>query len=421
MFKSLKGMPDILPPETDRWNAMEDRLRRLLTLHGYDEIRTPFLEKADLFARSIGSTTDVVEKEMYTFTDRDGELISLRPEGTASVVRAYIESHLEHGNDVLKLYYLGPMFRHERPQKGRFRQFSQMGVELIGDPAPSSDAEVLALGMALMHEFDVPQASLELNSVGDQNCRPAYRARLTEFLHKHEQELCENCRRRIDVNPMRVLDCKSEGCSAAVAKAPKMLDHLCAACKEHFEKVQNLLSHAGVAATVNPRIVRGLDYYTRTAFEVVGGGLGSQNAVLAGGRYDGLCEELGGRPTPGIGFAMGLERLLLSGRNIEARKPPRIEVIGLTPEAGPETLRQAVRIREELAHARIHAAVDLAPGSQSLKSALRRANKDGAAFAVLIGSDELAKNRATVKNLAQHAQTDVPFEELARHFAGLLK
>ncbi len=421
MFKSLKGMPDVLPPESGRWNAMEEKLRRLLTLFGYEEIRTPFLEKSELFARSIGSSTDVVEKEMYTFTDRDGDLISLRPEGTASVVRACIESHLGQGGEALKLYYLGPMFRHERPQKGRFRQFSQMGVEFLGDSGPASDAEVLALGMALMREFDVPQAVLELNSVGDQNCRPAYRSRLAEFLRRHEKELCENCQRRIDSNPMRVLDCKSEVCASVVAEAPKMLDHLCAACKDHFEKTRSLLSHAGVPVTVNPRIVRGLDYYTRTAFEIVGGGLGSQNAVLAGGRYDGLCEELGGKSTPGIGFAMGLERLLLSGRNIEARKPERIDVIGLTPEAEAEALRQAERIRAEIAKTVKNVAVDVALGTESLKSALRRANKNGATYAVLIGSDELAKKAATVKNLAEHAQTEVPLETLAHHLAGVLK
>jgi histidyl-tRNA synthetase len=421
MYNSLKGMPDVLPAESGRWLGMEGRLRSLLTLHGYEEIRTPFLEKTELFARSIGTTTDVVEKEMYTLTDRDGDSISLRPEGTASVVRAFIENHLDHGNDLLKLYYVGPMFRHERPQKGRFRQFSQMGAEVIGSAGPAADAELLTLGMTLMRTFDVPDAVLELNSVGDANCRPAYRAKLTEFLRGQEGALCENCKRRIDTNPLRVLDCKSESCSAAVANAPKMLDHLCAGCREHFDKVRALLAHADVPVTVNPKIVRGLDYYTRTAFEIVAGGLGSQNAVLAGGRYDGLCAELGGKPTPAIGFAMGLERLLLSARAIEAPKFPRIDVIPLAAEAEAEALRQATRIRAELQRTGKNAVVDLSPAATSLKSALRRANKNGSAFAVLIGGDELARKQAAVKNLAEHSQSDVPLDSVAGHLAEALK
>jgi histidyl-tRNA synthetase len=413
MYRSLKGMPDLLPGETQRWQAMEDRLRRILLSFGYAEIRTPYLEETELFARSIGAETDVVAKEMFSFTDKGGDSVTLRPEGTASAIRAYIEHHLGHGNPLVRLYYLGPMFRHERPQKGRFRQFSQVGIEALGSAHPLIDVESMNVLMTIGREFGLADLTLEVSSVGDESCRPAYRAKLQQFLRTKENDLCENCRRRIDTNPLRVFDCKSEVCRNAISDAPLIPDHLCEGCRDHFGKVQAGLRELRLPFTVNPRIVRGLDYYMRTAFEATAGGLGSQNAVGGGGRYDGLVAELGGTPTPGIGFAMGLERLLLSASAFQPPPPPRrFEFIPLDPASEGSALALSAEFRLRALRDNLSATVEVVAGTGSLKSALRQADRNRTDVAVLIGESERAKKTATVKNLAAHTQEEIPFVKL---------
>ncbi|HLG19573.1 MAG TPA: histidine--tRNA ligase [Bdellovibrionota bacterium] len=415
MFNSLKGMEDILPADAPRWLRTEEKLRNILLSYGYAEIRTPLLEETDLFARSIGASTDVIEKEMFSFKDQGGASMSLRPEGTASVVRAYVQHHLDHGQDLQKVYYLGPMFRHERPQKGRLRQFHQLGIEAIGSAHPLIDVEVMAVLVSILEAFEVPDVDLQINSVGDPTCRPAYRKNLQSFLKKHTKELCENCRRRVESNPFRVLDCKNPECQPVIQDAPKMVDELCEACGDHFVAVQRGLEELGLGATVNPRIVRGLDYYTRTSFEVTAGGLGAQNAIGAGGRYDGLTAELGGADTPAIGFAMGIERLLIASPAITVERVPRIDFLPLESAAEEEAFRRATETRKIFLHKNVSAIVDVGLGIQSLKSALRKADKNGTRWAVLIGGNELKNKAALVKDLVNHQQEEVKFSDLAKH------
>src|SRR5574341_296290 len=316
---SIKGFADILPGEVEIWQAVEAAARRVFSAYHFSEIRIPILEKTELFSRSIGETTDIVEKEMYTFEDRDPRAagttepakLTLRPEGTAGVVRAYVESEMYKVEPARKLYYLGPMFRRERPQKGRMRQFHQIGAEALGRADPFIDAEILLLLRDFFSALGLTAPALQLNSLGDSQCRPEYRETLLAFLKQREHLLCANCRRRIDRNPLRALDCKEAGCIAATKDAPSILDHLCAACREHFATVPRLLRDTGVKYTLNPRMVRGLEYYCRTTFEWTTTQLGSQSAVAAGGRYDGLIQELGGPAIPGVGFALGVERLTM--------------------------------------------------------------------------------------------------------------
>jgi histidyl-tRNA synthetase len=394
----VKGFHDIVPPESERFSVLETRLRRVFATYGYDEIRTPVAERTELFARSLGETTDIVEKEMYSFEDRDGSSLTLRPEGTASVVRAAIESGLAQREQVAKLFYIGPMFRRERPQKGRSRQFHQAGVEMIGRDDPLADAEIVALLADCLTAAGVRGAEIVLNSLGDQTCRPAYRAALTAFGNAHVDELCANCRQRLARNPLRLLDCKEEGCRRVMAAAPVVADHLCGPCRDHIAEVERLLAVADVPYTKNPRLVRGLDYYVRTAFEALAPNLGAQNAVGGGGRYDGLVEALDGPPVPGIGFAVGLERLLMSAGEETVDLRPDVCVIPLTPTAAVAAFQIAHRLR--LAGMRC----ELEASGRSLKSAMRRADKLGARFALLLGEDELVAGKATLRDM--HRQTD---------------
>ncbi len=394
----VKGFHDIVPPESERFTALEDRLRGVLRSYNYDEIRVPIAERTELFARSLGETTDIVEKEMYTFDDRDGTSLTLRPEGTASVVRAAIEAGLARRERVAKLYYVGPMFRRERPQRGRSRQFHQVGAELIGRDDPLADAETVVLFADCLAAAGVPGARIVLNSLGDAVCRPAYRAALAAFGAAHEAELCANCRQRLARNPLRLLDCKEESCRKLMVDAPRVTDHLCAPCRAHFDEVKRLLAAAGVAFTEDPRLVRGLDYYVRTAFEASAANLGAQNAVGGGGRYDGLVEALGGPPLAGVGFALGTERLLLAADAAAVETRPYVCVIPLADAATAAALEMARRLR--LAGAR----AELESAGRSMKSAMRRADKLGARFAILLGDDELAAGRATVRDMG--AQRD---------------
>ena len=323
-IKAVRGVRDILPGEAVRWQRVEGAARRVFEAYGYRELRVPIFERTELFARGIGEVTDIVQKEMYTFQDRGGDSLTLRPEATASMLRAYIEHGFHVEPKPVRLYCLGPMFRYERPQAGRYRQFHQADVEALGDPHPAVDAEVIAMLLDFFGALGLAERlELRVNSIGDAETRPAYRARLMEYLTPHLGELCEECRGRVDRNPLRVLDCKVPGCQPVIEKAPSILDSLSPDAARHFERVRGYLDAMGIAYAVDPRLVRGLDYYVRTTFEVLTGELGAQNAVAGGGRYDGLIKHLGGPADPGIGFAIGMERvvLLLAGDERQPRAP----------------------------------------------------------------------------------------------------
>jgi len=390
----VRGFRDILPPESERWEALEEKARSVLRSYNFAEIRLPVLERTELFARSLGEDTDIVAKEMYTFQDRDGASLALRPEGTASIVRAYLEGGLAASAGVVKFFYLGPMFRRERPQKGRLRQFHQLGVEVIGRDDPASDAEVITLLEDLLRAAGARAFRLEINSVGDAACRPFYREALKKYAAGVRDRLCADCQSRIERNPMRLLDCKKESCRLALAEAPSIQTYLCGDCRAHFERVLALLEEAQASVSVNARLVRGLDYYTRTVFEALAPGLGAQNAVGGGGRYDGLVAKFGGPPKPAIGFALGLERLVMIGAAADEQKSgPRTAVIALVEEAEGRALALARRLRSAGVVCEVEGA------GASLKSRMRRADRGGATFVLLIGEDELREGRATVRDM----------------------
>jgi len=399
---AVKGFHDVLPGESARWHWIERQARDLFARYAFAEIRLPIVERTELFRRSIGETTDIVEKEMYTFTDRDGSSLTLRPEGTASLVRAYVEHALHQHEAVSKLFYLGPMFRRERPQKGRLRQFAQIGAEAIGREDAAIDAEVLLLLHDLLGALAVRGAQIEVNSLGCTACRPAYRAALRAYGEAHRAVLCDNCSRRVARNPLRLLDCKDRACRESTADAPVMLDQLCAPCRAHFDTVLTLLAREGVQPRLNPRMVRGLDYYCRTAFEVVAEGLGAQNAVGGGGRYDGLIKELGGPDSPGIGFALGVERLALAVAEADGARPstPEVFVAPLGSVAEAEAMHLTHRWRGDGMR------VEIASGGRSLKSQMRLADKVGSPYVLILGEDELAARALTVRDMV--AKQDFP-------------
>jgi len=411
---TVRGMKDILPPESERWAALEASFRAHAARYGFREIRTPLLERTELFARAVGETTDIVEKEMYTFTDRSGESLTVRPEGTASVVRAFLDRRPGAGEGPVRLYYIGPMFRHERPQKGRMRQFHQMGAELFGTDAPYADAETMAFLDGFLAGAGLRGVSLEVNSLGDPECRPAYNARLAEYLAARDGELCDDCRRRRVRNPLRVLDCKSERCVRATADAPSILDFLCGPCRDHFAAVEDALSSAGVPFSRNPRMVRGLDYYRRTTFEFVIPGMGAQNTVAAGGRYDGLAELLGGKErVPAIGFAIGVERLLmLLGGGGDASPSADVYLVTTSPALLPE----AFRWKMELAASGVRADTDYE--GRSLKSQFRRADRSGAKVVLVLGEEERRRGAVGYRDMAKGIQEEIPAEEAMRRLRG---
>jgi histidyl-tRNA synthetase len=413
-FQSIRGFKDILPGEIEAVQRLEQAARSVFESFGFSEIRIPLLEVTELFARGIGATTDIVEKEMYTFEDRDGKKITLRPEGTAPVVRAYIEHQLNQKTPVVKLYYLGPMFRHERPQAGRFRQFYQVGVEALGTDRPAMDVEVLAMLMTVLQAVGVTEVRLELNSLGDAACRPHYRKTLKAYFKAHLAELCEDCRRRYETNPMRILDCKKEGCKAVAAKAPSPLDHLCADCLTHFQQVKDGLNRLKIPFLVNERLVRGLDYYTRTAFEVTTTKLGAQNAVAAGGRYDGLVEELGGPPTPGIGFAMGVERIAALMERIETPRPDVFFAL-----LGEEALRQMLPAIVRLRGRGVRVEMDYS--GAGLKKQMGLSDKLGARYTLIVGENELKSGKAILRNMSDKSQAELSLSELDQFLPEHLK
>lgn len=417
-IRGIKGAPDILPERVAAWHRVEAVTHRLMAAYGYLEIRTPVFEKTDLFVRSIGQGTDIVEKEMYTFEDRGGESLTLRPEGTAPVIRAYLEHRLNTRGPLCKVYYLGPMFRHERPQAGRFRQFHQIGAEAIGLGTPAVDAEVLALLTHLFEALEVRGLVLELNSIGDAVCRPAFRERFAAYMRGRRADLCPDCHVRLERNPLRILDCKVERCRAVAAKAPKPSAMLCAACEEHFREVRSLLALLKIDFTLNDRLVRGLDYYTRTTFEFVNPALGAQNAVAGGGRYDGLVEEMGGPPTPGIGFAVGMERLVASlpkGEAVEVSAPEGVFVATL----GAEAFRSGLLLLQDLRRRGMRAAADLE--GRSLKSQLRSADKERFRYALILGDEELKAREAVVRDLKTGEQEKVPISRVVEHLLAALE
>jgi len=405
---AIKGFSDILPEAVEPWQFVEEKARQVFSSYNFSEIRIPILEKTELFSRSIGETTDIVEKEMYTFTDRDGSMLTLRPEGTAGVVRAYVESEMYKTEPVRKLYYMGPMFRRERPQKGRMRQFHQIGAEALGRADPFIDAEMLLMLRDFFAAVGLDGATLELNSLGCAECRPRYREKLLAFLRQKEPLLCANCRRRMERNPLRVLDCKEPGCIEATREAPSILESLCAECRDHFDLVRRLLAETNVAYVLNPRLVRGLDYYSRTTFEWTSDQLGSQNTVAAGGRYDGLVEELGGPSIPGVGFAIGIERLTLLLREKETNEPagPSVYVVWVGTPARDWAFGVVNRLRRQ------GLVVEMEGEAKSLKSQMRRADKLKARSVLIVGDDELQKGRAVLRDMASKQQAEIAFDNI---------
>ena len=401
-LQAIKGFKDILPEDSPTWRSVESTAREVLETYGYSEIRAPVLEYTDLFARSIGSDTDIVEKEMYTFDDPGGRSLTMRPEGTAGTVRAYIENGLYKSSPRLKVYYIGPMFRRERPQKGRLRQFHQLGVEAFGTASPIVDAEQMAMLDLFFSKVEVSGLELVINSLGCPVCRPAYRKKLSHFLvNIPEKELCSDCLRRRATNPMRVLDCKQEGCQEAIEGVPTIFDDLCDACRTHHKGLEKYLNIWGIKYRVEPKLVRGLDYYTRTAFEFLSGALGYQSAVAAGGRYDGLVEELGGPPTPAVGFAMGIERLMmLMSRQVEQARPDLfLALLGEKATVLGLKLAQALRVEGYKC--------EIDYESRGLKGQMKVADRLGAGFALILGDGEIESGHATLQNMADGRKVSV--------------
>ncbi|NLG83263.1 MAG: histidine--tRNA ligase [Firmicutes bacterium] len=412
-YTAPKGTRDVLPSEAEIWQQLEGLFHSLAELYGYREIRTPIFERTELFLRGLGEVTDIVQKEMFTFTDRGGRSLTLRPELPAGTVRAFLEHNLAEEGPVCKFRYFGPAFRQERPQAGRYQQFTQYGVECFGSRDPASDAEVIDLAMAFLERAGLAAVELRLNSIGCPICRPAYRSRLLAYLTARVGELCPLCRERMEKNPLRILDCKSPSCRAVVAAAPLTVEHLCPACAEHFAAVKDYLTSLGRSFILAPHLVRGLDYYTNTVFEVVAPGLGAQDAVIGGGRYDGLIETCGGPPTPGVGFAGGLERLLLALAAAGAGpREKRVPLVFLAPlGAAPKEL--AVRLAHEMRTTGLR--VDLDYRSRSLKAQLREADRQGARVVVILGEDELARGKAALKWLDGGGQEEIDLSVLVAY------
>lgn len=406
-----RGTKDILPDTVGDWNYVEGEIRELCRRFGYSEIRTPIFEHTELFQRGIGEGTDVVDKEMYTFTDRGERSITLRPENTASAVRAYLQNKLYAQSNLVKLFYIGSMFRYDRPQAGRMREFHQFGVEALGEANPAVDAEVILLAMNLLEGLGLKDLELSINSVGCPKCRSKYRAMLQDFFRDKLEDLCEDCRSRFERSPLRILDCKKDSDKPYMADAPKITDCLCEECADHFAKLKELLTSAGISFTHDPRLVRGLDYYTKTAFEIKYPPLGAQSAVAGGGRYDGLIEEMGGNPTPAVGFATGLERLLLAleSQNLLPEKNRSVDayVVALGEAAQAEGFKLLNSLRQQ----GLSAAMDFA--GRSMKAQMKQANKLGAKYSVILGEDEIAEGVVMLRSMEDSSQAKVPMNQVA--------
>lgn len=406
-----RGTKDILPDTVGDWNYVEGEIRELCRRFGYSEIRTPIFEHTELFQRGIGEGTDVVDKEMYTFTDRGERSITLRPENTASAVRAYLQNKLYAQSNLVKLFYIGSMFRYDRPQAGRMREFHQFGVEALGEANPAVDAEVILLAMNLLEGLGLKDLELSINSVGCPKCRSKYRTMLQDFFRDKLDDLCEDCRSRFERSPLRILDCKKDSDKPYMADAPKITDCLCEECADHFAKLKELLTSAGISFTHDPRLVRGLDYYTKTAFEIKYPPLGAQSAVAGGGRYDGLIEEMGGNPTPAVGFATGLERLLLAleSQNLLPEKNRSVDayVVALGEAAQAEGFKLLNSLRQQ----GLSAAMDFA--GRSMKAQMKQANKLGAKYSVILGEDEITEGVVMLRSMEDSSQAKVPMAQVA--------
>lgn len=408
MINIPKGTKDVLPGESWQWQYLEETAREVARTYRFEEIRTPTFEHTEVFLRGIGDTTDVVNKEMYTFEDKGGRSITLKPEGTAGVARSFVENF--SGSALpLKLYYITPCFRYERPQAGRLREFHQFGVESFGSPDPSADAEVILLAKAFLSRLGVKDLRLNLNSIGCKECRKAFNEALKAYFAPHLPEMCENCRARFERNPLRILDCKNERCAEIGKAAPVILDYLCDDCKAHFEAVKSLLTAAGVSFAVNPHIVRGLDYYTKTVFEFVSEAIGAQGTVCGGGRYDGLIAEMGGASVPGVGFGLGLERLLLLMNQTGVAIPRRRTDVYVAP-VGEEARVAAFRFTESLRNAGVSAETDSM--SRSVKAQFKFADKLNVRFVAVLGSDELERGVVKLKNMEDGTERTVSLSDL---------
>lgn len=410
-FRVPRGTADFLPGDVAKWKYLEDKARDLCRRYHFLEVRTPIFEYTELFQRGVGETTDIVEKEMYTFTDRAGRSLTLRPEGTAPVVRAFVENKVYAQPQPTKWFYIGPMFRYERPQTGRMRQFHQFGVEVFGARDPGLDAEIIALGRDYYEEIGLTGVTAEINSVGCPACRPVHREKLVAFLTPRREKLCRDCQARLDRNPLRVLDCKNESCREITAEAPKITDFLCDECGPHFEAVKETLDLLGVNYRINPRLVRGLDYYTQTSFEYVLEGLGAQAGTLGGGgRYNGLVEEIGGGDVPGIGFALGLDRILvaLKDQGIQLPVGRRLDCYVVT--LGEEARKRAIPLLAELRRAGCSAERDVL--DRKMKGQMKAADRERSRYVVILGEEELSRDAAVVKEMATGRQEEVRLDRL---------
>ena len=409
-IQSIRGMHDVLPDDSYRWQAFETVIRQLMAAYGYREIRMPLVESTDLFCRSIGEVTDIVEKEMYTFEDRNGDRLTLRPEGTASCVRAGIQHGLLH-NQVQRLWYSGPMFRHERPQKGRYRQFHQFGTEVYGIDTPDIDAELILISARLWQQLGLKGVRLELNTLGSNEARAEYKQVLVDYLDEHRDQLDDDSLRRLETNPLRVLDSKNPEMKEMLDNAPALIDHLDDESKQQFDRLRASLDAVGISYAINPRLVRGLDYYCKTVFEWVTDELGAQGTICAGGRYDGLVEQLGGKATPAIGFALGMERILALLESQQQPSPQTVDIYMILIGAASEIkgLRLAENIRDMVPDVKMITHC----GGGSVKSQMKKADKSGACIALIIAEDELKNEQVTVKYLRENKeQVTVSFDEL---------
>jgi|YelNatPaOPRAMG01_1025707.scaffolds.fasta_scaffold06939_4 histidyl-tRNA synthetase len=406
-----RGTQDILPPESELWQYLENIIRNVAADFCFKEIRTPIIEHSELFQRGVGTETDIVTKEMYTFEDKGGRLLTLRPEGTAPVARAFIQHNLEGSGLPQKLYYIGPMFRYERPQAGRYRQHHQFGFEVLGGKEPGLDVEIINIAITIFKRIGVSQFKVLLNSIGCSRCRPSYLENLKSYLRPLFPQLCSDCQRRMETNPMRVLDCKNPGCQSILERAPSPLSWLCGECQEHFQQVQNLLKKMNIPFEITPRLVRGLDYYTRTVFEVISPELGAQNSLCGGGRYDNLIEAIGGSPTPGVGFAGGMERTLLILKLKGIRPPSQMGVFVAYQE---EAFEKALDILRQLRENGIPSEMLFEP--KSLSSQLKIANRKGFPFVLILKAEELGSETLTLKNMESGEQRTLSYSQLLATF-----
>jgi len=403
-IRAIKGTRDILPSAVDVWQRVEEITHSVLSRHAYREIRTPILESTELFVKTTGADTDIVTKEMYTFQDRAERSLTMRPEGTPGVVRAALEAGMLRSGDIERLYYIGAMFRYERPQKGRYRQFAQIGAEAFGSADAALDAELIQMGMVLMNELRIAGARLAVNSVGHAECRAGYRTALASALRPYASALCEDCVRRLDTNALRILDCKVPGCQPIKEKAPSILDHLCAPCSAHFAGVRAHLDTMGVSYVVEPRLVRGLDYYTRTIFEITGSGLGAQNAICGGGRYDTLVAAMGGPDTPAVGWAIGEDRLVMEAQEAGVTGGGRLDLYLV--HVGEKALKEALVVAGSLRTRGLSVRLD--PDDRDMKKQMARASSVDARFALIIGDRELERGIYALKRLSDGRQVEVP-------------